>query len=123
MGEKITVAMKLPTALNTGLFVLKGYNTPGVRTEGGYGLTEGVDKDAYEKWVADMMSGPTEQHFKPLAAGLIIAADKLDSLRSQAREQAELASGFEGLDPDNPGAKVEPTEEQKKENAKIERKA
>lgn len=122
MGEKITVALKLPTALQVGDeyggFRLNGFNTPNAVVVGGYGITEGVDKDAYEKWAADMTKGPKEQQFAPFARDLIFAADKVDTVRARAAEQTETKSGLEGVDPDKPAPGLEPTDEQKAENAK-----
>lgn len=122
MGETITVALKLPNGIRVdpqyGGFLLNGYNTPNATVSGGYGITTGIDKAAFEKWKTDMTTGPRQQWFPPFAQDLIIAGDKIDNVRAQADEQEETRDGFEGINPDKPGEDAEPTDEQKRENAK-----
>lgn len=80
---------------------------------GGYGLTRDVDIDWYNDWA----TGPARE-FPPVAKGLIFVAGNDSHARDQASEQAGERSGLEGIDPENPGPGLEPTEEQKKELAK-----
>lgn len=70
----------------------------------GFGLTEGVDADWYDAWAESM-----GKDFAPVAKGIIFA--RKSGIVDAAKERAgDVKTGFEGLDPENPGpglAKVE----------------
>jgi hypothetical protein len=129
-GATVTIACKLPNGLNLGHIhgdekphvILRGSNHP--LAIGGYGLTHGISKDAWEKW-------KTQHAFLPaLQNGLIFEHDKPGSARSMAAEMAEVQSGLEPLNGDNPaadertrgevddGIEATPTDEQKRVNEK-----
>lgn len=126
-GATVTVACKMPNGMNLGKIhgpdkpdvILRGSNHR--LAVGGYGLTHGIDADAFDKW--------REQHkFLPaLKNNLIFAHSKPLSARAMAAEMADVKSGLEPLNGDDPSKdertagpeqNVEPTEEQVKANAK-----
>ena len=73
---------------------------------GGYGLTENVSKDFFDKWLAE------NRDYPPVAAGAVFALPKIESVRSKAKEQgSDIKSGFEPLDRKaikEMGVKIEP---------------
>lgn len=80
---------------------LKGYAAPfGMAPEapvaGGYAITTGVDADFWATWLAQNAEHPAVKN------GLIFAAERIDSVQKQAKEQAEVRCGLEPLDPDKP---------------------
>lgn len=107
--QTVTVGCKLPNGLHMDLrgdggelvkrITLNGANNSEVI--GGYGITHNIDKDAFEEWKL------RNADFPPLKKGLIFAYDKPATVASQAKEQAELKSGFEGMDPEKPAPGVE----------------
>lgn len=107
--QTVTVGCKLPNGLHMDLrgtggelnrrVTLNGANKSEVI--GGYGITHGVDKEFFEEWKR------INADFPPLKKGLIFAHDKPASAAAQAKEQAELKSGFEGMNPDKPAPGVE----------------
>lgn len=102
---QVTVACKLPHGLiiqipGAAPVRLNGANSSNVI--GGHGLTEGVDKEFFDKWAS------IYKDFKPLKLGLIFAQEKAASAQAQAKEQAANKTGFEGLDPQNPTPGVVP---------------
>lgn len=102
MAEVVTVGCKLPNGL---LLEQDGYNVllNGANSSnlvGGYGLTEGVDKDAFDKWIkthADQAYVKNE---------LVFAQAKTNSAESKAKENGGVKSGLEGLPQDNPAPGV-----------------
>lgn len=118
MNEGI-VACKLPNGLlvdhKGSSVLLNGSDDPSAVK--GYGMTSGVDLD----WFNDWMTGDGKE-FPPVTKGLIFVAGSESNAKAQATEQGDdIQSGLEGLDPDSPGPGVEPTDEQKAENAKVDK--
>lgn len=116
MAEQVIVMCKTPSGLVLDLgdqdarkVRLNGANHPDAVD--GAGLTY-VDKAFWDKW-----SG-AYKGFPPLEQGLIWATDKEATAKDAAKELKDEKTGFEGIDPNKPGPEVEPTDEQKKENAK-----
>jgi hypothetical protein len=104
--SNITVACKLPNGLilkvgNTAV-TLNGANSS--RIVGGYGLTT-VDKDFYEAWAEKFAS------FQPLQNDLIFVQDTANKAEAQAKEQSDVRSGLEPLNPDTPVPGVKPAAE------------
>lgn len=103
MAETIVVGCKLPNGLvveQDGYTVtLNGANSSNV--VGGYGLTEGVEKDAFEKWL--------EVHKNQLYVKneLVFAQAKANSAQSKANENASVKTGLEGLPQDRPAPGIE----------------
>lgn len=115
-GNRGVVACKLPNGLvvdHKGETVaLNGSDHSSAVS--GYGLTRNVDLD----WFNDWATGPARE-FPPVAKGLIFVAPNERFAQDQASEQGDdIKSGLEGVDPENPGAGVEPTDEQRRETAK-----
>jgi len=98
-GQIVTVGCKLPNGLiieHMGkTHTLKGSNSTEI--VGGHGLTV-IDKELWDAWY------DKHKDYQPVKQGLIFAHEKLDSAQSIAKERAKNKSGFEGLDPDKPGA-------------------
>jgi len=82
---------------------LKGGNAAGAI--GGYGLTHGVDADAWRGW------DEAHKDFAPLARGLIFEVKRPADAAATAAERKNVKSGFEGIDPEKPGPKVEKRED------------
>ncbi|EGT5722946.1 hypothetical protein FZI38_01155 [Cronobacter sakazakii] len=103
MAETIVVGCKLPNGLvveQEGYTVtLNGANSSNV--VGGYGLTEGVDKDAFEKWLEVHKNQPYVKN------ELVFAQAKANSAQSKATENASIKSGLEGLPQDKPAPGIE----------------
>ncbi|EOC1689306.1 hypothetical protein ACI1BE_000504 [Cronobacter turicensis] len=103
MAETIVVGCKLPNGLvveQDGYTVtLNGANSSNV--VGGYGLTEGVDKDAFDKWLEVHKSQPYVKN------ELVFAQAKANSAQSKANENASVKSGLEGLPQDKPAPGIE----------------
>ncbi|ELY4201963.1 hypothetical protein ACLF30_000242 [Cronobacter sakazakii] len=103
MAETIVVGCKLPNGLvveQDGYTVtLNGSNSSNV--VGGYGLTEGVDKDAFEKWLEVHKNQPYVKN------ELVFAQAKANSAQSKATENASIKSGLEGLPQDKPAPGIE----------------
>lgn len=103
MAEVVTVACKLPNGLQIEqdgyVVTIKGANDSNL--VGGYGITEGVDKDAFEKWIAVHADQPYVKN------ELVFAQAKTNSAQSKAAENAMVKSGLEGLPQDKPMAGIE----------------
>lgn len=103
MAEVVTVACKLPNGLQIEqdgyVVTIKGANDSNL--VGGYGITEGVDKDAFEKWIAVHADQPYVKN------ELVFAQAKTNSAQSKAAENATVKSGLEGLPQDKPMAGIE----------------
>ncbi len=103
MAEVVVVGCKLPNGIvleqDGYRVILNGANSANI--VGGYGLTEGVDKDAFEKWIkthADQAYVKNE---------LVFAQAKTNSAESKAKENASVKSGLEGLPQDKPAPGIE----------------
>lgn len=103
MAETIVVGCKLPNGLvveQDGYTVtLNGANSSNV--VGGYGLTEGVDKDAFAKWMEVHKNQPYVKN------ELVFAQAKANSAQSKATENASVKTGLEGLPQDKPAPGIE----------------
>lgn len=62
-------------------------------THGGYALTSNVDADFWDKWLAQ------NEKMDMVRNRLIYATPREDSAAAKGREQAEIRSGLERLDP------------------------
>ncbi|ELI8129925.1 hypothetical protein ACT0ZX_004521 [Yersinia enterocolitica] len=103
MSEVLTVGCKLPNGLvldQDGYQVeLNGSNSSLVF--GGYGLTEGIDKDAFDKWLSVHKNQPYVKN------DLVFAQAKTNSAQAKASENAKVKSGLEGLPQDKPMPGIE----------------
>ncbi|HFF9139736.1 TPA: hypothetical protein ACQ9T4_002877 [Yersinia enterocolitica] len=103
MSEVLTVGCKLPNGLvleQDGYQVeLNGSNSSLVF--GGYGLTEGIDKDAFDKWLSVHKDQPYVKN------DLVFAQAKTNSAQAKASENAKVKSGLEGLPQDKPMPGIE----------------
>lgn len=97
----VTVGCKLPHGLiiKTGgkSITLNGANSS--KIVGGYGLTQ-VDKDFFDAWKTEFAQ------FAPLKNHLIFVQEKPANAEAQAKEQTEVKTGLEPLDPAKPGQGV-----------------
>jgi len=102
MAEVVTVGCKLPNGIVMEVdgreLVLNGANASSVI--GGYGLTENVDKAAFDKWMETHKDQPYVKN------ELVFAQAKTNSAESKAKENADVKSGLEGLPQDNPAPGV-----------------
>jgi len=114
MAELVTVGCKLPNGLliDVGGKVthIKGANSSNVI--GGYGLTEGVDKDYFEKWLKEHANQPYVRD------EMVFAQAKTNSAEAKASENASVTTGLEGLPQDKPVDGVEKDEEAMKARGK-----
>lgn len=98
MAGVVTVACKLPNGLQIEqdgyVVTLNGANSSNII--GGYGLTENVDKDMFEKWLA------AHANQKYVQRELVFAQARTESAQSKAKENSAIKSGLEGLPQDNP---------------------
>jgi hypothetical protein len=64
----------------------------GCEVVGGYALTRGVDKDLWERWLADNLKSPM------VTKGLIFAHEDHDRVADQARELKDVRSNMEPME-------------------------
>lgn len=102
----VSVACKLGNGLIIDLdgrsYTLQGSNSD--EAIAGYGITEGIPEDFYKQW---------SEQYKDLPAvkqGLIFANTRRESVVSQARQQKDLKTGLEPIDPAKPGMGVQPAD-------------
>lgn len=104
----VTVGCKLPNGLHLDhagkRFTLRGANAS--ELIGGHGLTQ-IPADFWEAWAT------AHADFEPLKQGLIFAEAKANDAKAAAEDNSENKSGFEGIDPKNPGAGLKPADEEK----------
>lgn len=98
MAEVVTVGCKLPNGLliDVGGKVTHIVGANASNVIGGYGLTEGVDKDYFEKWLKEHSDQPYVKE------EMIFAQAKTNSAQSKASENASVKTGLEGLPQDRP---------------------
>lgn len=99
-GTTVKRARRVP-----GEYILKGFAVdftkiskgvmPLHQISGGYGLTPGVPRDFWDKWLEDHKRDPI------VTNQLIFAASTQERAFDKAREQGEIKSKLEPLDPDN----------------------
>lgn len=103
MSEVVTVGCKLPNGLVVDIdgytVTLNGANASNI--VGGYGLTENVNKDAFDKWLKAHADQPYVKN------ELVFAQAKTNSAESKAKENADVKSGLEGLPQDKPAPGIE----------------
>jgi ABC-type sugar transport system substrate-binding protein len=101
----MSVGCKLPSGLiiqktEHEQVLLKGANASLVI--GGYGITEDVDEAWFTNWLK------ANADYDPVRQGLVFAQSTTVRAQDQARAQASVKSGFEPMDPENPGPKLVP---------------
>jgi hypothetical protein len=121
-GGKVSVGCKLPHGIELWLYeetvgpvdpvtrtapkvfrrkagpvVLNGTNAhkKGGKVIGGFGLTENVDADFMDAWMAQ------NPHFPAVENGLIILGKRSGDVRAEAKEKADI-QGIERINPDHP---------------------
>jgi hypothetical protein len=93
----VTVACKLPNGL-IAEFGGKRVTFNGVNKApiiGGFGKTEGVDKEWFDGWMAERVKAG----FQPVINGLIFADEKEREVIAQAKDKADKKTGFEKVPP------------------------
>lgn len=92
---QVTVGCKLPNGLviekGEKKVVLKGANTS--ELIGGHGITEGVDKDFFEAWLAD------HKDLDFVKGGFVFAHEKSQNASAEAKDRSKNKTGLEPLDP------------------------
>jgi len=73
---------------------------PKCQIVGGYALTPNVSKDLWDNWYQANKDTPL------VKKQIIFAYESISKVEGHARECKDILSGFEGIDPANPGAKV-----------------
>lgn len=105
----VTVGCKLPHGLhldvNDKRITLLGVNSSAVI--GGHGITEGVDKDLFDRWMV------LNKDAAAVKSGLIFAHEKASNTQAEAKEKINNKSGFEGLDPKAPSPGIKPDDSMK----------
>lgn len=96
MATTVIVGCKLPNGLILELgdkrVTIKGANSSNII--GGHGITEGVDKEFFDAWMAKNAG------LQFVKAELLFAHEKAASTAAQAKEQADEKTGLEPLDPE-----------------------
>jgi hypothetical protein len=87
------------TWIKTGEVELKGANSSSI--VGGYGITDNVDAEAFAEWLKIHKDDET------VKLGLIFAQPTPAGAEAAAKERADTKSGFEPIDPDKPGPRIE----------------
>ena len=97
-GDTVVVGCKLPHGLIVDLngtsVTLNGANTSHV--VGGYGMTYNVDRSFMLAWL-DAFKG-----FEAVKRNLIFIQEKPKSAYANAKEQSDISTGLERIDPDKP---------------------
>ena len=92
---QVTVGCKLPNGIILEMGdkrqLINGSN--GALIIGGHGITENVDKDFFEAWLAAHADLPF------VTGGFLFANDKASNTSAEAKDNATSATGFEGMDP------------------------
>jgi hypothetical protein len=105
----VSVGCKLPHGLHLDVgdvrVTLAGTNA--AQVIGGYGITENVDKDFFDKWMS------LNRESAAVKGGFIFAHDKAEHVKGKAAERKDVRNGFEGLDPKKPGPGIAPADEKK----------
>lgn len=105
----VTVGCKLPHGLhldvNDKRITLAGENSSAVI--GGHGITEGVDKELFERWMS------LNKDSAAVKNGLIFAHEKSSNTQAEAKEKVKNKTGFEGLDPKAPAPGIKPDDNMK----------
>jgi hypothetical protein len=105
---KVSVGCKLPHGLQIKVadtvVVLAGTNSSLVI--GGYGITEGVDKDFFDAWMAaNADSAAVKGEF-------IFSHSKTENVKAEAADNAQNTNGFEGLNPAAPAPGINPADKE-----------
>lgn len=100
---QIIIGCKLPNGLILELddkrVILNGANSAIII--GGHGITENVDADFWAAWLAK------NKGMSFVKAGHVFAHEKPANVAAQAKERASEKTGFEGANPEAPGAGLE----------------
>lgn len=111
MGTTVIVGCKLPHGLHLDLdgnrVTLNGSNS--AQIIGGHGITEGVDKEFFERWLKVFKDSPM------VKGGFIFAHEKAANTAAEANDKQENKNGFEGLNPEKPAPGIEPDKEAMKQ--------
>lgn len=70
---------------------------PQTEIHGGYALTFGVDAQFFSRWMQEFKDSDMVKN------GLIFAFEKRDDAAAKAKEQEEVRTGLEPIDPEKPG--------------------
>lgn len=91
MGQTVTVGCKLPNGLILEVagkaIQINGANSS--RIIGGYGLTEGIDKDFFDAWLKQNAG------LSFVKNGMVFAQSKSTDAIAEATEKAEVKTGLE----------------------------
>lgn len=87
-------AVELPARVTINGWSHPQNSAPHATMSGGYALTNGVDKDFWDKWLAQNKDSDI------VVNKLIFAHEKEGSASAQAKEQAEIRSGLERINPE-----------------------
>lgn len=99
----VSVGCKLPNGIHMDFaqpgkplqrFTLRGSNS--ARVIGGYGITENVPKNYFDRWMEQ------NKHHPAVENSLIFAMPNTASLKAKALEHRELQHGFEPVNPKKP---------------------
>lgn len=105
--ETVTVGCKLPHGLILDMtvagqpprrFRVKGMNS--ARVIGGYGITQGVPKDFWDKWIRKNVA------LSFVKKGLIFAEGDRASAIDKAKDGAKLLTGLEPINPEKPATNI-----------------
>lgn len=111
----VSVVNKLPCGLTVDhkdkTVTFKGANDEG--SVAGFGITPEVDRDWFVDWAK------THPDFPALKNGAIFIQEAAKARDAARERKKDVKTGLEGLNPDKPIAGIEPTDETKKELAKI----
>lgn len=103
MAQTVTVGCKYPNGLllelNGVKVAIKGANAANII--GGHGITEGVNKEFMEAWLAQYAENDV------VKGGHLFIADKAASVAAEATEKADHKTGLEPLDPKAKPAGIE----------------
>ncbi len=104
---QITVGCKLPHGLHLDVgakrVTLNGSNSSLVI--GGHGITENVDKDFFEQWLAQNKDSAA------VKGGFIFANEKTNNVKAEASEKKDNKNGFEAINPKKPAKDIAPVED------------
>ncbi len=113
MAELITVACKLPQGLVLELggktVNVNGWRNSEAKIFSGYGITENVDKDFFDKWLKVHKNQPYVKN------DLIFSQGGKDSAQAKAAELAEIKAGLEPLSQEKPMPGIEKDKEAMKQ--------
>jgi len=108
MAGTVTVGCKIPNGMilevNKKQVLINGSNSSLII--GGHGITEGVDKDFFEAWIAE------NKELSTVKGGFIFAHGKTEDAKAEAKDRKKNKTGLEPLDQEKKPTGIQETDKE-----------